>query len=358
MFNINTSVIMKSLMNYSKLAFITLVASSLFVACSDEISENTIDTQYIANVGNIKNAGQAVDLGLPSGTKWASMNVGATSESDNGILFNWGDITGNQVNPTTATSYKDVTGLTSEAALFEKYKGAEKSAYIFDTTNVYKESFSLSDYLLTQIDSIREARFDSVKTKYADSKLDFVVNADQSSYDIFVNKIDSTLVYYFESTQGGFSIDKGANISGAPAYNIIADANLDAATANWGNNWRMPTKEEFQELLNLCKWEFTGNGYKVTGPNKNSIFLPAAGYRYGNSWIGNGNAGYYATGQILGTYHFPSMQEQLGGSKGTINDVDNMPNYLIFQHGQFENAVNIYNNLSSSFGVSVRPVTK
>ena len=296
MFNINTSVIMKSLMNYSKLAFITLVASSLFVACSDEISENTIDTQYIANVGNIKNAGQAVDLGLPSGTKWASMNVGATSESDNGILFNWGDITGNQVNPTTATSYKDVTGLTSEAALFEKYKGAEKSAYIFDTTNVYKESFSLSDYLLTQIDSIREARFDSVKTKYADSKLDFVVNADQSSYDIFVNKIDSTLVYYFESTQGGFSIDKGANISGAPAYNIIADANLDAATANWGNNWRMPTKEEFQELLNLCKWEFTGNGYKVTSKqegNNNSIFLPAAGKLLSGSVIHVGEFGSY-----------------------------------------------------------------
>ena len=73
---------MKSFLNYSKLAITTLLASSVFVACSDEISENTCDTQYVTNVGNIKTVGQAVDLGLPSGTKWADMNVGASSPSD------------------------------------------------------------------------------------------------------------------------------------------------------------------------------------------------------------------------------------------------------------------------------------
>ena len=80
--------------------------------------------------------------------------------------------------------------------------------------------------------------------------------------------------------------------------------------------------------------------------------------RYGDKWIGNGNAGYYATGQILGTYNFPSMEDQLKGVKGSIGETDNMPYMLIFQHGQFENAVNIYNNMSSSFGVSIRPVVK
>ena len=47
----------------------------------------------------------------------------------------------------------------------------------------------------------------------------------------------------------------------------------------------MPTKEELEELIDKCDWQWTTqgghNGYKVTGPNGNSIFLPAAGWRYG-----------------------------------------------------------------------------
>ena len=140
---------MKRFFNYSKLAITTLIMSSAFVACSDEISETTCETQYTASVGAIKNAGTAVDLGLPSGTKWANMNIGATSESDNGILFIWGDVTGNQILPTNTTSYKDVTGLVSESVLFEKYRAQnETSVYLYDTTNVYKESFALSEYRL------------------------------------------------------------------------------------------------------------------------------------------------------------------------------------------------------------------
>lgn len=42
----------------------------------------------------------------------------------------------------------------------------------------------------------------------------------------------------------------------------------------------LPTIEQFEELKNKCHWIWTGNGYKVTGPNGNSISLPAAGYRY------------------------------------------------------------------------------
>jgi len=62
----------------------------------------------------------------------------------------------------------------------------------------------------------------------------------------------------------------------------IAGTEYDAATVNLGSDWRMPTKVEIQELLNNCSWEWTQikgvNGYKVTGPNSNSIFLPAAGW--------------------------------------------------------------------------------
>ena len=64
-------------------------------------------------------------------------------------------------------------------------------------------------------------------------------------------------------------------------------AQYDAARANWGGTWRMPTKAEYNELLNNCTWIWTTqngvNGYKVTGPSGASIFLPAAGSRNGSS---------------------------------------------------------------------------
>lgn len=51
----------------------------------------------------------------------------------------------------------------------------------------------------------------------------------------------------------------------------------------WGNSWRLPTKYEFQELIDKCTWYWTSlggkNGCKIVGPNGNSIFLPAAGYQ-------------------------------------------------------------------------------
>ena len=79
------------------------------------------------------------------------------------------------------------------------------------------------------------------------------------------------------------------DISGKPQY--------DAATANWGGAWRMPTYSELKELGSNCTWEWTTlngvNGRKVTGPNGNSIFLPAAGYRYGTSSYDVGSYGDY-----------------------------------------------------------------
>ena len=71
----------------------------------------------------------------------------------------------------------------------------------------------------------------------------------------------------------------------------------DAARANWGGSWRLPTKAEMEELVDKCTWQWTTqsgvNGYKVTGPNGNSIFLPAAGYCFGSSRYYVGERGYY-----------------------------------------------------------------
>jgi uncharacterized protein (TIGR02145 family) len=79
----------------------------------------------------------------------------------------------------------------------------------------------------------------------------------------------------------------------------ILELSDDAANANWGGSWRLPTKEEQDELRTQCTWTWSTkngvNGYIVVGPNGNSIFLPAAGFRnYGNGNVkGHGSNGYY-----------------------------------------------------------------
>ncbi len=75
----------------------------------------------------------------------------------------------------------------------------------------------------------------------------------------------------------------------------------DAATANWGGDWRMPTKDELKELNNSsnCKWTWDSvrKGYVVTslksGYTDKSIFLPAAGYYLGTALYRSGSDGYY-----------------------------------------------------------------
>ena len=60
---------------------------------------------------------------------------------------------------------------------------------------------------------------------------------------------------------------------------------------------RLPSLDEMRELIDKCDWEWAllngVNGYNVTGPNGNSIFLPAAGYRNDTSLYDAGSGGYY-----------------------------------------------------------------
>lgn len=71
----------------------------------------------------------------------------------------------------------------------------------------------------------------------------------------------------------------------------------DVATVKWGKNWRMPTEEEFNELLYECTWTWTKqngiSGSIVTGPSGKSIFLPATGYCDGTAFHSRISNGYY-----------------------------------------------------------------
>lgn len=67
----------------------------------------------------------------------------------------------------------------------------------------------------------------------------------------------------------------------------------DQAVAAFGRN--LPSKSQLIELNEKCSWEWSGNGYKVIGPNGNSIFLPAAGFYYEDIDYYVGSQGFYVS---------------------------------------------------------------
>ena len=98
------------------------------------------------------------------------------------------------------------------------------------------------------------------------------------------------------STKTKYTEDN-SKTSGSSMGDISGNSSYDAARANWGGLWRIPTEAEMQELNDRCNWTWTTHngvkGYKVTGPNGNSIFLPAAGYRRMSRIHSAGSLGYY-----------------------------------------------------------------
>lgn len=96
------------------------------------------------------------------------------------------------------------------------------------------------------------------------------------------------------------------NIEGTP---------YDIAHARWGDTWRMPTSAEMDELLNKCTWEWTSykgvSGRKVTGPNGNSIFLPATGQQDEKGLHLRGAQGFYWSGSLTTGYSNCSRADRL-----------------------------------------------
>ncbi len=123
-----------------------------------------------------------------------------------------------------------------------------------------------------------------------------------------------------------------------PMSDISGNVKYDVAKAKWGGDWRMPTEKEMAELLNECMWTWElkegVKGYKVKGPNGNSIFIPAAGNRNGSTLSNDGISGSYWT-----------------SSHGEYEDYDAC--YLYFHSGVRYKSCNLRDN-----GLSVRPVMK
>lgn len=148
-----------------------------------------------------------IDLGLPSGTKWACCNVGASAPEQYGNYYAWGET--------------------------------------------------------------------SPKSLYNDVNYSYYTGLD---------------------TDGDGWIDK--NFSVVNIGSDIAGTQYDAATANWGAPWRMPSLTQIRELLDNCTFTRTiqngVDGRKFTGPNGGTIFLPGAGAHWnGELSYSGGSNGYY-----------------------------------------------------------------
>lgn len=79
--------------------------------------------------------------------------------------------------------------------------------------------------------------------------------------------------------------------------NLQLDIEDDAATYQWGGNWTIPTKQQFEELISECSWTLTTvdgvRGWNVVGKSGKNIFLPGAGTIEEGNLIGDGGLGYY-----------------------------------------------------------------
>ena len=171
-----------------------------------------------------------VDLGLPSGTLWATCNVGANAPEEYGDYFAWGET-------------------------------APKDYYVWGT---YK----------------------------------------------WCNGSSTTLTKYCTSSSYGYNgfVDNKTEL----------DPEDDAAYVNWGSSWRMPSLEQIQELFDKCTWQWTQrngvNGRLVTGPNGNTMFLPAAGY-WVESLGGAGSWGFYWSRTLYPDYSFGAYELLFGSER-------------------------------------------
>ena len=125
---------------------------------------------------------------------------------------------------------------------------------------------------------------------------------------------DNTMTNYCSNSEYGYN--------GYTDTKTVLDLEDDAAHVNLGGSWRMPTDAEWEELINNCTWTWTTQngvyGRVVTAPNGNSIFLPAAGYRFDTDpdLDSVGTYGYYSSSSI--NKGFPYCAWNVGFYSGNV----------------------------------------
>ena len=123
----------------------------------------------------------------------------------------------------------------------------------------------------------------------------------------------------------------------------IAATEFDVAYSQWGGEWQMPTAEQIYELICSSNKEWTTyhgiNGYKITGPNGESIFLPAGGYMSKKENNHVGKAGYI----------WSSEREDLDDEEGMMR----YSKCLVFNKTSIDCSSNVI-----EFGYNVRAVSK
>ena len=116
----------------------------------------------------------------------------------------------------------------------------------------------------------------------------------------------STYKWWNGYTLTKYCTDSSYGYNGFTDGKTELDPEDDAATVNWGENWRMPTLDQQTELIDNCTWAWTTqngvNGRLVTGPNGAGLFLPAAGYRWSSSLYYAGSYGGYWSRTLYSGY--------------------------------------------------------
>ena len=127
--------------------------------------------------------------------------------------------------------------------------------------------------------------------------------------DVFFFGLDAYKWYYSpDKTLTKYCAVSSYGRDGYTDNKKVLDREDDAAVVNLGSLWRIPTKEEFTKLKEQCTWQWTSvngtNGYRITGTNGNSIFLPAVGYGNVTSTQGFGSNGYYWSSSLEVDYPY------------------------------------------------------
>ena len=243
-----------------------------------------------------------VDLGLPSGTKWATMNVGSESPEDYGDYFAWGE-----TEPKSSYTLENYKWYDSANGNYTKYiienpkyyiagEGVEGSGFACDLkwdpagcplvngTVTYK-NLPVGDYEFKITDGSWN---NSWGLLYLANDPGNLIPSDDYGYNIaFTLTSVADVTISFDGEAIFIYLNLGIS-SDDEIYSSLLIRSDDAANANWGGSWRMPTNEEIDELVDNCTWTWISqngvNGYKVSSKvNGNSIFLPAAGYKAGDS---------------------------------------------------------------------------